>query len=370
MEQHRIGMTSALNGISLSQEDIIRQRQRESAVGKYKPDKCAYCLKPFSGNKKHICNSHSIPQFVLRNIGGILCGIDSLINMPWHKKEIGLNKSGVFYMLHPDCDNNIFSTYENSSIYKDDIVKSEKIDQICNEVALKNYLNNLYDINNSLLTYDYIMKNLPADRYDLFPRYVENVMIEKANRQNIDDRVKRTRYLQKRVMSGKSIEGEYVIGFCHMYDRQFPIATQCRVSPDFDCWGNKINDSYNLESGIQDIHICVFPLLDKTFVMAFSRIEDISISKTFQSIRSLGDYDLVAKALISMAIYGSQNFFFTTSLPSSVIENQFLREIADDNGTIATFVGAGEKTPTSFGGTAETSLLSDYARIPNELIAL
>ena len=370
MEQRRIRMTSALNGVSLSQEDIIKQRKLESTVGKYMPDKCAYCLKPFSGNKKHICNSHSIPQFVLRNIGSDLCGINSLINMPWHKKETGLKKSGVFCMLHADCDNTVFSTYENAEIYTNDITESKKIDQICNEIALKNYLNCLYDINNALLIIDYTLEHLPEDRDHLLSRFMQDKKVEEANLKDIKDRVQRTRYLQKRAMKGKPMGDEYSIGFCHVYDRQFPIATQCRVSPDFDCWGNKINDSHNLESRIQDIHICVFPLLDKTFVMAFSRTEDTSISKTFQSIRSLDDYDLVAKALISMAIYGSQNFFFSASLPSSVTENQFLREIADDNGTIATFVGAGEEMPTSFGGTADTSLLSDYARIPNELIAL
>ena len=71
-----------------------------------KDSKCLYCNKEVSS----FCNSHSIPEFCLRNIAedGKVMTLNTFINIPFNKKEKGIGEAGTFQIICRDCDSKIF----------------------------------------------------------------------------------------------------------------------------------------------------------------------------------------------------------------------------------------------------------------------
>ena len=98
-----------------------------------KDSKCLYCNKEVTS----FCNSHSIPEFCLRNIAedGKVLTLNTLIDVPFIKKETGLGETGTFQIICRDCDSKIFSEYENPQNY--DTLPTQKM---LAQIALKNNL--------------------------------------------------------------------------------------------------------------------------------------------------------------------------------------------------------------------------------------
>ena len=98
-----------------------------------KPDQCILCGKP----QTSFCNSHSVPQFSLKNIAengkvlhaSILMGID-VIDI-----EKGVSNSGTFHFICNECDGTFFQDYENEQS-----LKAMPTDKMLAEIAVKNIL--------------------------------------------------------------------------------------------------------------------------------------------------------------------------------------------------------------------------------------
>lgn len=106
------------------------QRQvRENA----KLKKCIICGKDCSS----FCNSHTIPQFVLKKIaknGELITGMTFNKN-PLIDREVGIKRTITFNIICNDCDNTLFQEYEDPNAY------DKKISiQMIQKIALKNYL--------------------------------------------------------------------------------------------------------------------------------------------------------------------------------------------------------------------------------------
>lgn len=75
---------------NFDQNELILLRKQMSSFLKQarknaKPDKCFYCGK----NNPQICNSHSVPEFLLKNIAidGELLYTNLLVNIPTEKEK-------------------------------------------------------------------------------------------------------------------------------------------------------------------------------------------------------------------------------------------------------------------------------------------
>ena len=98
-----------------------------------KRDTCYICEMPVSS----FCNSHIIPQFVLRAIAldgeliqsTALAGIDHVDNIK------GVKNSGVFHLICNECDSQVFSDYESP-----DIIVKPPTNRLLAQIALKNHL--------------------------------------------------------------------------------------------------------------------------------------------------------------------------------------------------------------------------------------
>lgn len=80
---------------------------------KAKPAVCIICGKP----QTSFCNSHSVPQMVLKSIADDGIVLHASATMGFDEEiidiENGVKKSGTFNYICKSCDGTIFQDYEN-----------------------------------------------------------------------------------------------------------------------------------------------------------------------------------------------------------------------------------------------------------------
>ena len=95
----------------MDDERIINARKKYSQLinkskQQAKKKECLWCGKQIT----RFCNSHSVPQCVLRNIdeAGKLDYFNSIVNLPLVNKDKGIAEAGTFKLVCPECDSRIF----------------------------------------------------------------------------------------------------------------------------------------------------------------------------------------------------------------------------------------------------------------------
>ena len=134
--------------VYMEKETIEFRRQMSDLLHKAeqaaKPPYCLSCCK-----KKTLCNSHVVPQFVLKTIAehGMVCYgyslVDRLDNIIDSKK--GIANAFNFFLVCRDCDKKLFAHYENQK----SILEYERLDDnlkktVLIEMALKTHLAHMY----------------------------------------------------------------------------------------------------------------------------------------------------------------------------------------------------------------------------------
>ena len=119
-------------------ENIIAARKQFSRLmnnskQQAKKSECLWCGEKIT----RFCNSHSLPQCILRNIDtdGKIDYFNSMINVPLINSDKGINEAGTFKLLCRECDGKVFQDYENI-----DALSEKPSETILEEIALKNVL--------------------------------------------------------------------------------------------------------------------------------------------------------------------------------------------------------------------------------------
>lgn len=392
-------LSKAAANATCSQADSIAIRRKLSSYAKYRPPCCFYCRTPFVNGKKHgICNSHSIPQFVLRPLtnGRELRSLNSFIKVPGVKETTGLKSAGIFRLLCRECDGILFRNYENPEIYTPSLPKQLNFQIIMNEIAMKDYLYALDDhlkgktiYEEQLLKYnyhtstDYSVIDMGAiglekgtfgtvNWLDILIRQIKN---EDADIVDNYTSYFRTEYIRRRQNVDSSTEDEYTLGYYHLYNRSFPIAFQGKVTVEFDCWGNHINNLLELNRPTQDIHLCIFPFAEDTVIFAFYNKQDNIIPLVFNELSKLSDDDS-AKALIAMGLSSSGNLFINSNSSQTLFESEYLKQLCGEIGAVLTITSYNQstndnktlKSPKIDDYCGAKYLLNSFRSIPNSLI--
>lgn len=118
--------------------DIIKDSRAQSKL-----NNCYYCGKKCTS----FCNSHSIPQFCLRNIAikGKVYYSNTILDIPVMKDDKGVNEAGTFHLICPDCDSKVFQDYETPENYNE-IPSTKMLAQIHMKNNLKNISKRLMEI--------------------------------------------------------------------------------------------------------------------------------------------------------------------------------------------------------------------------------
>lgn len=283
-----------------------------------KKDCCAICNKQVTS----FCNSHSIPKMILKNIAqqgwiyhsGIISKLDDGI------KETGLNKAGTFYNICKECDSRYFQSYENA----DNLTHSPS-DKMMAEIALKNCLKQLYDTNCEIEACK-ILKNKDEEQQSFFQSRLKNVL--SLDLKQFSDEV----IFYKSIIENDVKDSFYIL-FYERLPYAVPIAVQSHIPLGVDMEGNTVNDNYDYTvDRTQFMHVCVFPMIGETYVLAFYHKRD----KNYRQLKHQFSTRPVAECLrfLNYVIFEyTDNFYLAKTISKDITSNKVLQQLSrEDNG--------------------------------------
>ncbi|AQR98199.1 hypothetical protein [Clostridium saccharoperbutylacetonicum] len=233
----------------------VYQRKSESEIKKEafnKPlfEECFCC-----GKKKKLIDSHTVPQFILKNLSKpfkyrtsfqIEDGLSA-------KHKVGLKNAGVFRMLCDSCDSGTFEAYEKSEDVLLSFDSSNDCQLMLDQIALKNLYKKVYD-------YTYWSKYLTTLKKYACPK--------KLSKRNIDDEIEQLQakisacmYEVARIFDTKH---NNEILYNELLDYVIPIAAQGCF-----CLNYKKVKSIEVDK-VTYIHLALFPLKEKSRIILFA----------------------------------------------------------------------------------------------------
>lgn len=290
----RVEINKTMNGI-----------MRE-AKSRAKLSACLICGK----EQTSFCNSHTVPAFCLRNIekNGKVCTSNSIVKYPFYiKTENGVNEAGTFRLICRECDSVIFQEYENPNAYN-----SAPSSKILAQIALKNGLKAISKRLNEINMYGILI-----DRTLGKEKFIDGMTtIEKMDLEEYYTSINKAKSLLKK----QNNEGYYLF-YYKVLDYVTPIAYQGQLTLYVDFDGNVINDlyCYNPKYKTKDLHVCIFPLEDKTVIMLFVDNKETRYRSFYKRFRKLTEEDKLSVINYIILLY-SEDYFLTEDI-KQVIEN-------------------------------------------------
>lgn len=250
---------SQLKNSEISKEDFIKFNKLKgniinNGLKELNKEPCLICKE-----NKTFCNSHSIPRFMLKNISekGKVKEIGSILDIITVNSEVGLNKALTFNLICSNCDKSQFEQYENEKNYNNELPSQQMLAQI----ALKTAIQNIYKKRVEKIIYSSLPESM-----DMLP-HIESTknILELDLNENMKDFNRFKQFIKKDNQQKFDViwhkELNYIV----------PLAFQNVIALPVDLEGNVINNIYNMSKNykIQMLHICVFPLKDKTVIILF-----------------------------------------------------------------------------------------------------
>lgn len=289
--------------------DIIK-RSREAA----KRTTCYYCGKETTS----FCNSHSIPQFLLKNIAvnGKVMTLNSLAEIPIIDVEAGIRKAGTFKLICRDCDNTIFSDYE-----KPDNYSTPPTQRMLAQISMKN---NLIAI--SKKTIEAEMRKIELSDFHNHP------IIPILEAKNIIGKMDLLEYERGFRKAKETIEkgkpDSYYMFFYKKLDYVVPVAFQSYVALVADFEDRIINNIFNHSPDyeIKYLHICVFPLKNESVIFMFINNGEKRYRSFYKQFNKLSLYDQLAAITYIMFGY-SEEVYFSEEI-KDIIDNNNLKGLS------------------------------------------
>ena len=356
----KIGLGIKTDDISRA-EEIQMNKAFSSLLSEVQEEtKEAFC---FSCGKEvsSFCNSHLIPRFCLANIGveGKVTGFNAILGLPSMgiaigKEFPGINEAGTFKMICRECDSSLFQDYENPDNYSDTPPSSKMLAQN----NTKNYLKFISKRKAELvLSRKSVEKETGDEALSLYLKKKHTVSTP-VKTDDLDAYISCFKRAKKCI--DKNTSGYYLV-YYNLLDHVAPIAIQSPVSLLIDIEGNVVNDSFSSPTyNPTDIHVCVFPLHDKTAVILFINDGDTRYRKFYKQLRKLSEEDQLGVINYMIFLY-CEDYFLAKELPDRI--------------DLAQFKKVAEITPVIWSSTpiTDTSLISDqftlakWNTIPNLL---
>ena len=289
--------------------DIIK-RSREAA----KRTTCYYCGKETTS----FCNSHSIPQFLLKNIAvnGKVMTLNSLAEIPIIDVEAGIRKAGTFKLICRDCDNTIFSDYE-----KPDNYSTPPTQRMLAQISMKN---NLIAISK---------KNIEAEMRKIeLSDFHNHPIIPILEAKNIIGKMDLLEYERGFRKAKETIEkgkpDSYYMFFYKKLDYVVPVAFQSYVALVADFEDRIINNIFNHSPDyeIKYLHICVFPLINESVIFMFINNGEKRYRSFYKQFNKLSLYDQLAAITYIMFGY-SEEVYFSEEI-KDIIDNNNLKGLS------------------------------------------
>ncbi len=271
-----------------------------------RPNNCLIC----NSSKNPFCNSHSVPARCLRAIAinGDVKVFNGLVKIPAVDDDKGVNEAGTFRLICRDCDEKIFKEYETFEKYPD----KNPPDKVLHQIALKNYLKFYYKKAVEAKAFPKMLENLQLPNSAL----LEPVL--KPGDRDKKDSFKAI-YDTKKLLNSNT-NGYYRIVEYRKLDYTCPFAFQGSISLITGFDGEIINDVFNTDKkyDLQDMHICVFPEKDYTYIIVFYKKHFQRYSQFAKHYSNLNQEERLQLLLYIILKY-SEDYFYSASIHT--IEN-------------------------------------------------
>lgn len=311
-----------------------------------KKSRCLFCGREVSS----FCNSHSVPQFVLKNIGknGYVNWMNSMFSIPLVNDSLGVNQAGTFHLLCKDCDKKVFSDYETPNA-----IINYPTNVMINEIALKDILvrlgkryyelelfNNMSETYNAIYPYEYKQSVNSIDLRDYEIQFERNMDMIKGSNQS-----------------------KYHIMFWHKLAYIVPIAYQGTITMYGDLEGGIINDIYDQSEEVvmQDLHIAVLPVEKESIVMMFYHEDDFRYSKFEEQFNTLS-LNQKLNLINYLIFYYSEDMFISKKLSKNI-----LADIAQVSSLLTEFLAFSQEEVEEIKKEKQKALV-DSINIPNLLL--
>lgn len=314
--------TDDLSNDQLNDARKLLGQLKKKAKMQAKHETCLIC-----GQKLPFCNSHTVPQFCLKNIAdnGKVNVFDALIGTKLCSSDSGIKSSGTFHVICRKCDGTIFQDYENPEVYSD--IPSNKI---LNQIALKNVLRDICKHETELETIKIVKKKM-LEKSRFFAIIADayfNSQI-KARSQDIKDCYD----IFDAVKTNLNIESPsvHIVSFDKL-NYVVPIAFQGMIALITGVSGELINNQYNYDSdySVEYLNFAIFPLENSSVIITFSDDKNSRILTFEKELKNMS----VAKRLeiINRIVFWyAEDYFFSPRLPKEVVSEleQAARQMQD-----------------------------------------
>lgn len=291
-------------------KEVSRRFQEARNISR--PEKCLLCDRKLT----KLCNSHSVPQFVLKHLSEDGKIMQSSLLMAFEDVDIfetekGVKNSGTFKFICHSCDKEFFSDYES-----EDALLGEISDKMLAEIALKNELLNVSKRSQEVALYSSLPEKIIGidDMIDLYSLDLRDFLQEVE--------------VHKREILNNT-KGAYQIIFKEILPFVVPIATQVAITLRVDMYGYPVNDVYNPDPKIkmQDLHLVIFPLKESSLVLAFYHKKD----KKYRTLRHQfnSENSEKTKEFLNYLVFAyTENFFISKIICEKILSNKKLIQLS------------------------------------------
>ena len=262
-----------------------------------KPDRCLWCGKQIS----RFCESHTIPQMVLKNIAtdGKFDYVNTIMELPISKNDQGMAEANIFNLLCLNCDNTLFQEYENL-----ENLKKKPTGCMLSQIALKDML---YIISKRLV------------EIELYDRIKEQMQPFFINRKQLINQLDKRDFFSELERIRTMIEKEEYNYELITYDKvnyKIPIAFQGQLTVYGDMNGDVINDIYDDSDVVRtkQMHMCAYPLDDCSVIFTFYNKNDTEYNNFVDQLRGM-DQEKRLKFLGYFMLFISEDMLIAKKLP-------------------------------------------------------
>lgn len=270
-----------------------------------KQNTCYICQKPCES----FCNSHTVPQFCLKNIAidGKVYYSNTILELPVFKKDKGVNESGTFHLICRDCDSKVFSDYENPDNYNNKLTT-----KMLAQMEIKNNLKFISKRLIELPLYDLMFKQGIVPEY-----WVET----KKKVSDMDLKEYNTCFKNGLKRNNKPFEGDYYVPIHIELPFTIPIAFQGAVALLNDLEGKPINLIHNLDASyaIESLYLSILPLKGKSVIIMFIKNGVKRYARFFKQIKKLTQVEQLS--IINYIIFAyCEDYFISPKISKDCLE--------------------------------------------------
>lgn len=272
--------------------------------------KCPICGK----DGPRLCNSHSVPEFVLVNISKGLGTVDYVLGITRtgiEKKNLGKGQAGCFRLICKDCDSLIFKDYEG----EEKLLKFENPQRITRAIALKNVLKNMHGQLEQLTIYNSLLEKnkVPKKDISLLEQYCQVCISD------LDD------YHKDMLRIEDMLCGDNISKFRIIYNEHLnyvvPLAFQGCFRLVYDLEGKYINISNN--EFLPLLHIAVLALKNSSIVIMYTHESN---SEYEEFINQFESKEIEEKLqIVNYLIFKySDNYFISKKIDNKLYTSAFV----------------------------------------------